>query len=234
MNGLIEKIVLADFPSENNYIMQLNGHDVCTSETETINGKIFQIFDFKPEKRSEIFDKFINMTGAQNPYNNSINFSKIDVVKIIIPKNLKLNDTYNIIIHENFITNSTISTHIFNKKIYINNIIDLPLNYPTYCLKLETSNIPVKFSLLINETEYGNFDCKDTLYIYFINAHKIYTGAHNSYLNNSQNDNSINFSRVDSICIVFHIDNMKQIIPTITQMMYKIYNKNKLEAIFDN
>ena len=163
----------------------------------------------------------------------------IQHILFIAPKILKLNDTYNISINECSIKGVSIDTHIFNKKIYVKNIYSLPFDHPTYCLKLKTFNNPVKFSLIVNNKEYNNstlnesFKSTGTSYIYFNSTNDVYKGSQNNYMNDVQNNNSINLSKIDKIHIVFH-ERIDIANPVITQLIYKVYNKTLLESIFKN
>lgn len=232
-SGIVNKIILEDFPLGYQYLLSINGTNV--DKANFLNGKY--IFDFTKSKKSQALEIFSEITKGDEPTienrSNYINFYRCDQIKINIPKGLRL-DNHHITVCGYFKDNNKWLEQIRYYKLYTNGVIKLGLNHPTNSIILHTKEKlqkPISFYLTINEEQYGEFEIQSSCVLKFKNPDNLFNGKQNDFLNNSQNKSSINLSRCE-VVLVFPDD--PEIVNNIhiSQNYYAIRSKQTLNMLF--
>lgn len=238
--GLINKIVLDDFPLNSTYILSVNGQNVDTAHVDFIYG--VQMFDFTKEKKSDMLEVFIDVSKSDDEPElsdrmNYINFNRIDNIRINVPKKLKLNNVHHLTLYGYFLNNGKWINSIRKYQLYTNGLIRINACQPTYSIKLMRNTIKYqnsKFIIQINDMTFGPFILEEYINLLFQNPKGFLIGLQNIHLNEIQNFNSINLSKVDYLTIIF-IDN-PEIVSNIEiiQNLFVIRDKQYLMHVYCN
>jgi len=222
---LISKIILDDFPINQQYIMRGCGANLATAQV--INNK--PIFNIDNEKPSNMLSGIINASITENDKNiddrnKYLNISKIDDFGFLTNKYLENN--YNVKLLGLYYKDNVWIKDVKNYSIYpyetcLNYLRDITSSLWFTC------NWGFKISLKLNGLIYGPFTSKfDNKYkmhsikFNFDGWNDIIDGKQNKYVSDEINKKSINLSQIENISVIL-IDGEKEIY--LYQYAYKIY-----------
>lgn len=201
--GIISKIILEDFPFAN-YILSLNGFNCTSAKYDSSTGK--QYFDFV--KQSTALKNIINsITQKESIY---IDLNCIDHAQIIVPSSTKLNSVHQIKFMEH--EKNNMNSFISSINVYPHNTYSVHMNYVTNSITFFGPGSSGEVILMINDVEISRKKMQENPTVFkFIENKKIAIGENellgrgkqNNYLSDYINKNTINFSRMPSLKMVF-------------------------------
>jgi len=235
LDGFVHKIILLDFPNNGNYILSFNGNNVCSTMPESIDGKIYDVFNISRSQSNQLksYMFFCNHNIHYHSINSCINMDRIDNVCINHSKFIKFNYIHKISVHSYVFIDNMVINKITNYEIYPFNTFSLSLNHPTYGIQLDVYE-KLKLMVEINGNKiFETYIESGSNMIVFRNKGIMFHGAQNSYLNDKQNHHSINMSRIDNVSFILLNSDNKVVENFKTyQYFYKCYYKKLIGSKF--
>jgi hypothetical protein len=241
LNGLSRKITLNDFPF-GQYTLQINGTNVASAKFDKNEGCL--AFDFS--KPSAMLELYIDRSKADNePFIGSLdrkkylNFSRIDSVIIILPKDIIFNHQHQLAIFGYDKSNEDDGLKWIHDQrvldVYPSSTYHLHLNFPTDYITVRAISVsrdpayPSMVKLRINGRDQGSYPFIDLeCQIKLSDKDYKYQGGANKYLSPVINRNTLNFSRVNDVALIaFNCQ-----LDTLYQHYYNIYTYPSRKLVF--
>ena len=233
-NSLITKIILDDFPIDQQYIMCANGSNLATAKI--INNKL--TFNIDSEKRSNILSTFVNLAKSSNEKDidereKYLNIGRLDDFGFLTNK--KLENRYNVKLtglyfNDNKWVTDTKNYVIFPYEYKLNFLIGLTKELYFY------SDTAFEIGLRIDGVFYGPFlskkiqNCfKNYIKFNFDGWNNIINGKQNEYVSDEINRRSINMCKVNNMSVVL-LTGSKNL--NLYHYVYKMYDMEYCSKIF--
>jgi hypothetical protein len=210
-DGLINKIILENFPNKGSYFLRTNGFNVAAAKL--IDGKL--TFDLNKQNRSNKLSEMIKLSVGENEghiedRDSYLNTGRIDCFEILATE--PLTDPCLLKLEGLFYDENKWEKCIRKYQVYPNEK-DLDLNHLVKELDFY-GNESFEMSLRIGGVLYGPFVSKpnnmfhNLIKFKFSGWEDILIGVQNRYLSNDLNKQVINCSRLNNISVV---SNVKQL-----------------------
>ena len=233
-NCLISKIILDDFPIDQQYIMRGNGSDLATAKIN--NNKI--TFNIDSEKRSNMLSTFVNLVKSSNENDiderdkylnigSLVDFGFLTNKKLVNRYNIKLTGLY---FNDNKWIEDTKNYLIFPYEYNLGHLIGVTKELFFYC------DNAFEIGLRIEGVFYGPFssnkiqNCfKNYIKFNFDGWNNIVNGKQNEYISGEINRKSINLCRLNNFSVILLSGSNKL---NLYHYVYKIYDINFCSKIF--
>lgn len=228
--GIVNKIILLDFPVLDKCELQLNGCDVSIGKYKDDTQTYEFDFSMKLSDDFNLYETKISEPIIEND-DTYINLDKVYCCVISLISQTVLNFKHHIRYCGYFVQNNEWINGFYDETIYPYDTLKLPINHPTDSLDIKTDNDKGFIILRIHGHEYGTFKSStDFIRLKFKDEELVTIGAQNKFLPKEINKQSINCSRIDSL----EITTLNCNIMELHQNCYVIFYRSNNAAVFKN